>query len=133
MSKYKVAWKASNKTMIIKPGDAEDTTTHKVIGDLVLPELGQIPDAQPHPSVHDHLRNLAMKMGVKDFRLVTVENRTDNERFDRYVQEPTDEYLEQREKERQAAVVANTGFNPNDMDAGEDEEIEDDENEPVTA
>lgn len=87
MSKYNVAWKASNSTLIIKPEDAKDTKTETIVGSIVVPELGQVPSSQTHPEPGEHLRNLAFKQGADDYRFVTVVNKTDNDRLDKYERE----------------------------------------------
>lgn len=104
MSKYTVTYKNDTKTFTIREEGAKGSKTDEPISFIVMPELGQIPDAQPHPEPAAHLRNLAMKMGINDFKLVTVVNKTGNERLDKFEQKADPDYVEEVEKQEEAKV-----------------------------
>lgn len=100
--RFNVHWEPENLKMTIHDSDSDEANN---ISDLYIPVVGQPSDPANKPNPKQHLRNLALKAGVRDFRTVTVENATDYPEVNKYTQEGNKALLAKFDAENQDAIV----------------------------
>lgn len=104
MSRFDVIWNKKNLELTI----AEDAKADdNVVTEVYIPITGAPADPTHKPQPSQHIRNTAMRLGVEDFRLVTVTNGTDYIEVDRFCQEGSDEHVA-----REAAQSKNPKIDP---------------------
>lgn len=100
--RFNVHWAPEDLKMTIHDSDSAEANN---ISDLYIPVVGQPADPANKPNPKQHLRNLALKAGVRDFRTVTVENATEYPEVNKYTQEGDKSLLAKFESEEQDAIV----------------------------
>lgn len=123
MARFPVAFNASKNKFYVKPADAKDTQTHKIVGELSYLLVGEEAQSEAFPAPIQHLQSLAAAQGITTYGIVTVDNRTGETELDFLNKTPSEEYLKAYELKNQTKVVKGSGNS--EADIADDEESED--------